>query len=78
MAAAETVSPRLGDVRAAGRMLGLCSRTVQNMVASGRLPAPIRLGRSVRFDLHELNAWISAGCPGAEDWAARRKEGAAR
>lgn len=35
---------------------------------AGRTPAPIRLGRSVRWDEAELDAWISAGCPCRERW----------
>lgn len=35
---------------------------------SGRTPAPVRLGRSVRWDEAELDAWILAGCPCRERW----------
>jgi len=35
---------------------------------AGRTPAPIRLGRSVRWDESELDAWIAAGCPCRERW----------
>ena len=31
-------------------------------------PQPVRLGRAVRFDCQEIEAWIAAGTPNAEQW----------
>src|SRR5690606_16763111 len=44
-------------------LLGLSTRTVWRMHSAGRLPAPIKLGRAVRWRHKEIHAWIEAGCP---------------
>ena len=48
--------------------LGVSVRHVQALHASGRLPMPIRLGRSVRWRQQELRDWLEAGCPGRDRW----------
>src|SRR5262245_61755103 len=35
---------------------------------AGRLPAALRLGRSKRWCLDEIRAWIKAGAPGRRAW----------
>jgi predicted DNA-binding transcriptional regulator AlpA len=58
------------------RLLGVSERHLWALDASERVPRPIRLGRSVRWSLDELRAWISAGAPGRAEWEAlRRVEG---
>ncbi|MCB0325142.1 MAG: helix-turn-helix domain-containing protein [Bdellovibrionales bacterium] len=34
----------------------------------GKLPAPVRLGRSVRWPRNELEAWLRAGAPTQQEW----------
>lgn len=54
------------------KLLGISERHLWSLSASGRLPAPIRLGRSVRWRLDELRAWLDAGCPPRDRWEAMR------
>lgn len=49
-------------------MIPCTRRTVYNLIDSGRIPAPIKLGRMVRWPVSEIDRWISAGCPDATDW----------
>lgn len=49
-------------------MLGVSTRHVQRMDAAGKLPCPLRLGRSVRWSVAELDHWIAAGCPDRKAW----------
>ena len=59
--------------RATGRKLGgvivvadkcACSpRHVYRLADAGRMPAPIKLGTLVRWDLEEIDRWIADGCP---------------
>ena len=55
------------------RLVGVAPRTVWRMLADGRTPHPIRVGRLVRFRASEVDAWIKSGCsdrakvPGGED-----------
>lgn len=40
--------------------------------SSGMVPRPIRLGRAVRWNQQELEAWLNAGAPSREQWELRR------
>jgi excisionase family DNA binding protein len=57
-------------------LLGVSKRHVAALSASGRLPRPVRLGRSVRWNLDELRDWLAAGAPSRDRWEASRNEGA--
>jgi len=50
------------------RLLSISSRTLWKLASAGRVPEPVRLGRSVRWRAGELQAWVDAGCPPQERW----------
>lgn len=52
----------LMTVRDVAAKLKVSSRQCWKLVASGRLPQPVRLGRSVRWRADDLAAFIAAGC----------------
>lgn len=57
-------APRLLlDSRQAAKMLKVSSRTLWKMQNSGEMPPPIRMGRSVRWNLGVLKKWVDEGCP---------------
>jgi len=43
--------------------LGFSVRTIWRLESAGKLPRPIRLGRSVRWRRDEIVRWILAYCP---------------
>ncbi|MEJ0093211.1 MAG: helix-turn-helix domain-containing protein [Methylocella sp.] len=45
---------------AAAQMCGLRKNTLDKMRLSGTGPAYLKLGRSVRYDLADIEAWISS------------------
>lgn len=57
------------DVREVARLLGVSPRHVIRLASEGRMPRPIRLGRSVRWSRREIISWLDAGCPA--DWGQR-------
>ena len=61
---------RLLDARGVGEILGLSTRSIWKQHVVGRLPPPVRIGRSVRWSQAELVAWIRNGCPPRDRWAA--------
>ena len=63
------------DAAELAKLLNVSLRHVNALNASGRLPRPIRLGRSVRWPRAELVAWIAAGAPSREAWEEIRKGG---
>ncbi len=42
--------------------------TIRKWQTSGKIPAPIRIGRTVKWRLSEVDAWITAGCPARSKW----------
>lgn len=64
----KATTKRLGTVADVASRLSVSQRWVWKALASGRMIAPVRLGRSVRFDLTVLDRWIDAGCPDVETW----------
>jgi len=54
---------RLLNVDAVARGLNCSPRGVWRMRDSGRMPAPVQIGKLVRWRATELGAWIAAGCP---------------
>lgn len=59
--------------KAVAGMLDISIRQVWRMRDGGLLPAPVKLGGSVRWRRADLESWIEAGCPDV-----RRGEDAAR
>jgi predicted DNA-binding transcriptional regulator AlpA len=47
-------------------------RTVRTWDAAGKLPAPVRIGGRVVWRVSEIGAWLAAGAPDRETWAALR------
>lgn len=62
---------RLLDVAAVAELLGISERGVWRFREAGRMPAPVTLGRLVRWRSTDLTAWIAAGCPDCARTAAR-------
>lgn len=50
------------------KLLGISERHLWALNASARVPRPFRLGRAVRWNLAELQAWLDAGSPSRDQW----------
>ena len=61
------------DAAELAKLLKVSLRHINALNATGRLPRPIRLGRSVRWPREELVAWIAAGAPSRDEWERIRK-----
>lgn len=58
-------------------LVGISPAHLSNLRAAGKFgPKAIRLGRSVRFEVAELRAWLAAGAPSLDRW--QQMQGAAR
>jgi excisionase family DNA binding protein len=44
--------------------------TIRKWQVNGKIPAPVRIGRAVKWRLTEIDAWIKAGCPPRAKWEA--------
>lgn len=56
-------------------LLDISVRTLWRLRAAGKLPAPVRLGGSVRWRAQEVAVWIEKGCPDQADGRADRRSG---
>jgi len=71
---AEQLSADLTELMTAGdlaRRLKVSLRQVRKLHSEALVPAPVRLGRSMRWRGSEVGKWIEAGCPNRETWEKR-------
>jgi len=55
------------------QLLGVSLRQVWRLNATAKLPRPIRIGGSVRWNRAEVIRWFSeAGCPDRQTWEAMK------
>lgn len=56
-------------------ILSVSKRTLWRLLSAGKLPLAVHIGRSPRWRLDEINAWIAAGCPELHTWNTIAKDG---
>src|SRR3990172_10348059 len=57
------VNQELLTVRDVAAALKISPRQVWKLNSMGRLPAPLRLSRSVRWSAELISKWVRLGCP---------------
>ena len=67
--------PLLLTLKQVAELLSVSERHVHKLNSSGRLPRPVRLGRSVRWRRVELESWVEAGSPDRARWETINKKG---
>jgi predicted DNA-binding transcriptional regulator AlpA len=65
--------PPLLAVEDVGRLLSVSTRTVWRLRSEGKLPKPVKLRGTVRWNAAEIRRWIDAGCPAQEKRPSSRK-----
>lgn len=71
-----TTDKELLTVKDVAAMLSVSQRQVWKLHASGRIPAPVRLGRSVRWAKNGIARWLELQCPTRERFEAETLQGA--
>ena len=56
-------SARLLTVEAVAAMLAVSSRHIYRLADSGKMPRPVKLGGSNRWDREVIENWIRESCP---------------
>lgn len=71
----QIVNQALLSARQVAELLNISTRTLWRLKSAGRLPAAIRIGKSIRWRREDLNTWIEEGCqtPISTDNVPRRK-----
>lgn len=62
------VTAKLLTAKAVGEMLSLSKRQVFRLNSAGKIPAPIRIGGSVRWATSTIAKWLEAGAPDRNHW----------
>ena len=52
--------------------LGVSKRQVFRLKSKGELPAPLKIGGSIRWISDEISSWILAGAPDRKSWEQMR------
>jgi excisionase family DNA binding protein len=68
----ENEKPLLLTALQTARSLGVSVATLYRLHSAGRIPLPVKLGRSVRWNASELKKWTEAGCPGRQVWEEKK------
>jgi excisionase family DNA binding protein len=55
--------PLLITVDQVAKLLSVSIRTVWRLKSAGKLPKPVEVGGSVRWNIEAVKQWIDAGCP---------------
>lgn len=63
-------APLVVDARRLARLLCCGVRTIRTWDAAGKLPVPLRISGRVVWRAQEIRAWLDAGAPDRETWAA--------
>ena len=60
-----------------GQLLALSKRQISRLNSCGKLPKPLKIGGSIRWDCRTVEEWVLLGCPDRAEFEARQKMGAA-
>jgi len=61
-----------------GVLLNLSKRQIFRLNSCGKLPAPVRIGGSVRWSNSTIQSWIDMGCPDRQTFEAMQQTGGER
>ncbi len=56
------------------KLAGISPRMVWKLIAMGRTPEMVSIGRARRMRASDVDLWIKLGCPSREDVEAARRE----
>ncbi len=54
--------PELLTIRELAKVLKLSPRSIWRLVKNHQLPAPVRIGGSIRWRADDISLWIAKGC----------------
>lgn len=50
------------------KMLALSPRTIWRLRSAGKLPEPVKVGGSIRFEQGIIEKWVKMGCPDRKEF----------
>ncbi|MCX5638137.1 MAG: AlpA family phage regulatory protein [Planctomycetota bacterium] len=70
--AVKEITDKLITAKVLAEMLSLSKRQVFRLNSCGKLPAPIRIGGSVRWSDKTISDWLAAGAPDRKTFEAMK------
>ncbi len=70
----QNVAQMLLNYRQTAEFLGISVNHLIRLNNAEKIPAPIRMGKSIRFNQQELQNWINAGGPSRNQWQRMKGE----
>ena len=71
----EQTTEKLLTAKALGQMLSLSKRQIFRLNSCGKIPAPIRIGGSIRWNLEgDIKPWLTAGATDRKTWEVMKQE----
>ena len=64
---------QLWNIKQVKMATGLSERTLWRLNDSGKIPAPIRIGRSVKWRKSDILKWIELDCPDRATFEAKKE-----
>ena len=64
---------QLLTAEAVGELMSLSKRQIFRLNSCGKIPAPIRIGGSVRWVKSTISAWLAAGAPDRQTFEAMQE-----
>ena len=56
-------------------MLSVSKRQIFRLNSCGKIPKPLRIGGSIRWDLeNDIKPWLAAGAPDRATWEAMKRD----
>ncbi len=68
-----TRNEKLLTAKAVGEMLSLSKRQIFRLNSCGKIPAPVRIGGSVRWAESTIIEWLQSGAPDRQTFEARKE-----
>lgn len=60
--------PLAVDAAGLAAMLNMGRRSIERAHATGKIPAPVRIGGARRWPVEEITGWLRVGCPHRDRW----------
>lgn len=76
MAEKQNPEIQLLTAKEAGQVCRLSKRSWFRLSACGKIPAPVRIGGSIRWRLCDIESWLAMGCPDRSEFEARQESAA--
>jgi len=71
----QQTTEKLLTAKAVSEMLSLSKRQIFRLNCCGKMPAPLRIGGSVRWANSTIESWIALGCPDRQAFEAMQQAG---